>query len=45
MNQIAPDSAALIRSVLRRTYTTELLRQEMIYAAAEMDYVLSLYAN
>ncbi len=35
---------SLIRAVLRRTYTTEMLRQEMIYAAAEMDYVLSLYA-
>ena len=35
---------SLIRAVLRRTYTPELLRQEMIYAAAEMDYVLSLYA-
>lgn len=32
----------LIRAILRRSYDSELLRQELIYAAAEMDYILSM---
>lgn len=32
----------LLRAILRRTFDQELLRQELIYAAAEMDYVLSM---
>lgn len=32
----------LIRAILRRSYDAELLRQELIYAAAEMDYILSM---
>ncbi len=32
----------LIRTILQRSYCESVLRQELIYAAAEMDYVLSL---
>ncbi|MBI4345336.1 MAG: extracellular solute-binding protein [Elusimicrobia bacterium] len=34
----------LLRAILRRSYDGELLRQEMIYAASEMDYILSMGA-
>ncbi len=33
----------LIRAILRRSYDGELLRQELIYAASEMDYILSVH--
>ena len=32
----------LIRAILRRSYDQEMLRQELIYAASEMDYILSM---
>ena len=32
----------LIRAILRKAYDEEMLRQELIYAASEMDYILSM---
>ena len=37
-------SDALLRHVLRRTFKPEVLRQELVHAAAEMDYVFQLSA-
>lgn len=35
----------VVRSILNRTYTDEFLRQEMLHAATETDYILSLYGS